>query len=424
MILGKLWRSLMAQINKIANIFWTADPIAQMQYEYDQAVAQLKEGREGLEQYRALVERVTRQVANDKQHVAQLEAKVKAYLTAGDRETAAKFALEMQKAKQDLAENEGQLKLHEESYGNNVTKIKHASKKLSDVRDKISKYDAELKMSKAEAEMAKLATDFNFDVTTDFGQIEQVINDKISLNRAKVRVAADLSGDGIEDVKREQAMESALADQALREFEIQVGFGYARHGRRNEHRQGTRPGGSDEANAAGFLIQRSARYSFPGFAWERGCSLAADRTKPQDQSPRSIHVHRAGSLPETHRYSIPAPCVVSRLGERIGRCVFLGHDLGVSAAWKRSRFDRNPRCRRQDGVLQYFRVSGHAIVRQVGPRRQPRPEPRPAAASRRECRPAPRDDAVSFRRAGASRAAGPPNRKPFWDLSRKRSIGI
>jgi phage shock protein A len=224
MILGKLWRSLMAQINKIANIFWTADPIAQMQYEYDLAVGQLKEGREGLEQYRALVERVTRQVANGKQQVAQFEAKVKAYLTAGDRETAAKFALEMQKAKQDLAENEGQLKLHEESYNNNVTKIKHASKKLSDVREKISKYDAELKMSKAEAEMAKLATDFNFDVTTDFGQIEQVINDKISLNRAKVRVAADLSGEGIEEVHREQAMEQALADQALKEFEIQAGL--------------------------------------------------------------------------------------------------------------------------------------------------------------------------------------------------------
>jgi phage shock protein A len=224
MILGKLWHSLMAQINKIANIFWTADPIAQMQYEYDQAVAQLKEGREGLEQYRALVERVSRQVANDKTHVSQLEAKVKAYLTAGDRETASKFALEMQKAKGDLAENEGQLKLHEEAYNNNVTKIKHASRKLAAVRDKISKYDAELKMSKAEAEMAKLATDFNFDVTTDFGQIEQVINDKISLNRAKVRVASDLSSDGIADVKREQAMEQALADQALKEFEIQAGL--------------------------------------------------------------------------------------------------------------------------------------------------------------------------------------------------------
>lgn len=31
MILGKLWPSLMAQINTIANVFWTANPIAQMQ---------------------------------------------------------------------------------------------------------------------------------------------------------------------------------------------------------------------------------------------------------------------------------------------------------------------------------------------------------------------------------------------------------
>jgi phage shock protein A len=224
MILGKLWHSLMAQINKIANVFWTADPIAQMQYEYDQAVAQMKDGREGLERYRALVERVGHQVAMDKQHVAKLEAQVKAYLSTGDRETAARFALELQKAKGDLAENEGQLKLHEEAYGNNVTKIKHAGKKLSDVREKIQKYDAELKMSRAEAEMAKLATDFNFDVTTDFGQIEQVINDKINLNRAKVRVAADLSSEGLADVHHEQAMEKAMADQALKDFEVQMGM--------------------------------------------------------------------------------------------------------------------------------------------------------------------------------------------------------
>jgi hypothetical protein len=45
------------------------------------------------------------------------------------------------------------------------------------VGSKIAKYDAKLKMSRAEAEMAKLAQDFHFDVTTDFGQIEQVIQD-------------------------------------------------------------------------------------------------------------------------------------------------------------------------------------------------------------------------------------------------------
>ena len=224
MILGKLWKALAAQMNKIANFFWTADPIAQLQYEYDKAVDQLKDGREGLEQYRALVERVTRQVMGDRQHVASLEARVKAYLQAGERDTASKFALELQKAKKELAENEAQLKLHETAYENNVTKIKHATKKLADLKQKIQKYDAELKLSRAEAELAKLAQTFNFDVTTDFGQIEDVIQDKIGLNRAKVRVAADLSGEGLEDIKREEAVEKAIADKALREFEIEMGL--------------------------------------------------------------------------------------------------------------------------------------------------------------------------------------------------------
>lgn len=224
MILGKLWKALAAQMNKVANFFWTADPIAQLQYEYDKAVDQMKEGREGLEQYRALVERVTRQVNGDRQHVASLEARIKAYLQAGERETASKFALELQKAKKELAENEAQLKLHETAYNNNVTKIKHATKKLSDLKNKIAKYDSDLKLSRAEAELAKLAQTFNFDVTTDFGQIEDVIQDKIGLNRAKVRVAADLSGEGLEDIKREEAVEKAMADNALREFEIEMGM--------------------------------------------------------------------------------------------------------------------------------------------------------------------------------------------------------
>jgi len=224
MIFGKLWRALVAQLNKAANFFWQMDPIAQMQYEYDSAVEQLKDGRKGLEQYRALVERVLRQAANERQHVSSLEAKVKAYLQAGDRETAAKFALELQKAKDNLAETEAQLKLHETAYDNNVTKVKHASGQLAKIREKIAKYDAELKMSKAEAELAQLAQSFNFDVTTDFGQVEQTIQEKISLNRAKVRVAADLSGEGLVDIEREQAMETALADQALKQFEVDMGL--------------------------------------------------------------------------------------------------------------------------------------------------------------------------------------------------------
>ncbi len=224
MILHKFWAAFMAQINKVANLFWEADPVAQMRYEYDRAVEQLKEGRTGLEQYRGLVERVTRQVSANRSHLQKLEAETKAYLKAGDRTTAAKFALEMQKAKEELAANEQQLQMHETAYGNNLKKIQHANQKLIELRDKIQKYDAELKMSSAEAEIAKLSETFDMNLTTDFGEIETVIQQKIDQNRGKVRVAADLSEKGIAEIKAEERVQGQLAEQALQDFEVELGI--------------------------------------------------------------------------------------------------------------------------------------------------------------------------------------------------------
>jgi len=223
-ILQKFWSAFRAQINKVANLFWEADPVAQMRYEYDRSVEQLKEGRGGLEQYRGLVERVTRQVQANRAHVSQLEAQTKAYLKAGDRATAAKFAMELQKAKGELATNEGQLEMHETSYGNNLKKIQHANEKLIELREKITKYDAELKMTTAEAEIAKLSETFDMNLTTDFGELENVIQQKIDQNRGKVRVAADLSSKGIADIQAEERMQAAMADQALTDFEVELGL--------------------------------------------------------------------------------------------------------------------------------------------------------------------------------------------------------
>ena len=104
--------------------------------------------------------------------------------------------------------------MHEQAYENNLLKIKHAGGKLAEIRDKIARYDADLKMSAAEAEMARLAQDFHVNVTTDFGQLESSIQEKIDLNRAKVRVAADLSGEGVEAIRSEQATEAQLAEAA------------------------------------------------------------------------------------------------------------------------------------------------------------------------------------------------------------------
>ena len=224
MIFAKFFRAIRAQLNKIANIFFESDPIAVMQLEVDQATDRLKEGRKGLEMYRGLVETVARQVASGKANASQLEAQIKAHLKAGNRDMAAQLAVQLQKTQSELANNESQLQMHETAYQNNLLKIQKANKDLLKVKDKIQQYHAELKMSAAEAEIAQISESFEMNMTTDFGEIETVIQKKIDANRGKARVAADMSARGVEHIKAEQAAEKALAEDLLSKFEVQLGL--------------------------------------------------------------------------------------------------------------------------------------------------------------------------------------------------------
>jgi phage shock protein A len=247
MILTKFFKAIAAQFNKLGNWLTNKDPIAQMQYEYDKAVEQLKEGREGLEQYRGLVERVSRQVKDGEAQVAKLTAQAKAYLKMGDREKASIIALQLTKTKNQLQENQGQLAMHEEAYQNNLKKIQFANKKLAELKDKIAKYDADLKMSEAEAEVAKLTQSFNMDLTTDFGQIEDAIQRKIDTNRGKARVAADLSKEGMDKIQEDERIEKAMAEDALRDLEVDLGM---RAPETTPVQQATKDLGPAEAEAA------------------------------------------------------------------------------------------------------------------------------------------------------------------------------
>ena len=75
-----------------------------------------------------------------------------------------------------------------------------------------------------EAEVAALAQSFNMDVTTDFGQLEQMIQGKIDKNRGKARVAADLSQEGLASIQAEEKMEKVMAEEALTNFEVELGL--------------------------------------------------------------------------------------------------------------------------------------------------------------------------------------------------------
>jgi SOS response regulatory protein OraA/RecX len=61
-------------------------------------------------------------------------------------------------------------------------------------------------------------------VTTDFGQIERVIQDRIDRNRGKARVASDLSREGIAEIEAQEQLQKSLAEDALLQFESELGL--------------------------------------------------------------------------------------------------------------------------------------------------------------------------------------------------------
>ena len=224
MIFRILWNAVAAQFNKVAHAVWSADPIAQLQLEHDRAVEQLKEGREGLVQYRTIVKKVERQVGNSEKDVSSLTARIKAHLKAGNRELAGELAINLQQAKTRLAEAKEQFEMHEETYENNLTRVKQATQRIRDLQQKIRKYDAELKMSRVTAELSKLSESFDGDITSDLGQIEEMIQDEIDTNRARSHVASDMASQKASEIEAEELIQKAEAEQALEAFEEELGL--------------------------------------------------------------------------------------------------------------------------------------------------------------------------------------------------------
>lgn len=221
MIIGKLFKTIMAQLNKIVNIFYKADPIAQMQYEIDRATDEIRSAKDGLAMSAGFVERLGRQISVNQKQVNDLNNRVKAYLAAGKRTEAAAMAVQLKKAQEELEENTAQRKSQEQVYNNAVTKMKHAQKKIEEARDRARRYESQLKLSRMEAELSEMTAQYgNIDVSTDFGAAESMVQEQIDKNKGKARAAADLAGAGMEEILQSEAEEAAMAEAALRDFEI------------------------------------------------------------------------------------------------------------------------------------------------------------------------------------------------------------
>lgn len=187
-----------------------------------QATERLKDARQGLITYQALVLKVEAQVVSETSRITSLTGQIKNHLKANQEEMAGQLALELSRVKGGLESSQEQLAQHREHYENNLLKMKAALKQIGDSKKDLEKKKAALQMEKALAEVAETAGALNttFDVSSDIGAILSRVDDQINKAKARSKVASDLSDRGIDELKAKQAAASEL----LAQFKIEQGL--------------------------------------------------------------------------------------------------------------------------------------------------------------------------------------------------------
>ena len=153
-----------AQVGKLGRMAEEADPLALLNQAVEDGVTSIQNSKKGLENYRALILSVQRQVESGEKERARLESRIQAALASGDpNQTAEESAMVLADVERHLAANREQLARHMEIYENFARQVELGQAKVAEARLKAARLGFELEQSKREKEMAKFATDFSFD---------------------------------------------------------------------------------------------------------------------------------------------------------------------------------------------------------------------------------------------------------------------
>jgi phage shock protein A len=220
--LGKIFGAGRAQVGKLGRMAEEADPLALLNQAVEDGVTSIQNSKKGLENYRALILSVQRQVESGEKERARLESRIQTALNSGDpNQTAEESAMVLADVERHLAANREQLARHMEIYDNFARQVELGQAKVAQARLKAERLGFELEQSKREKEMAKFAGEFSFDpqgLHSDLARAEELINRKIDANRAVGEVAADLSKQSLLSADADDAERKVAAAEILNRF--------------------------------------------------------------------------------------------------------------------------------------------------------------------------------------------------------------
>ena len=179
----------------------------------------------GLASHAGMCERLMTQVKNLEREVTDLRAKTTAHLRAGNNSAAGQYAVRLQAAERELAENRTQLGQADATY-RDLTKardvaVQTAKAKIEGLKGAIK----DMRMKQAMAEMNEMAAGMITQVggsgdTMD--RLHEMVEDERTKAAGRARVAKDAID--MTDVNIKEAESQAMADQALADFAAREGL--------------------------------------------------------------------------------------------------------------------------------------------------------------------------------------------------------
>lgn len=201
------------------------NPEALLEVEKENLRKQIAQFNQGLAAHAGLCEKLIAQVKRQEKVEADLKAKAAANIRAGNQRLAGEIALELQRIRQDLADNRAQLIDAEATYKeltmSRDTAIKAAREKIESLRKDLD----DLKMKKALAEMNEMASGMLTQIggsgdTLD--RLHQMVEEEHTKAAGRARVAKD----SIDTTrfKEQKAEREALEDIALADLAAELGM--------------------------------------------------------------------------------------------------------------------------------------------------------------------------------------------------------
>jgi phage shock protein A len=201
------------------------NPEALLEVEKENLRKQIANYNQGLAAHAGLCERLMTQVRKLEQEERDLRAKASANLRAGNRESAAQYALRLQTIERELGENRTQLEAAEKTYQELLkardVSVRAAQEKIASLRTSLD----DLKIKKATAELTEMATGMISQIggsgdTLD--RLHKMVEEERELASGRARIARDSLN--VADMNMKEAEQKALAEQALADFAAKEGI--------------------------------------------------------------------------------------------------------------------------------------------------------------------------------------------------------